>query len=75
MESFLGFTITVTVYILFAYLFYKTWELILEEVSETLNNYMVVISIILGILFPITSLIILPVTAIVIYKLFNDSTK
>ena len=72
MELFWGFTIITTAYILVTYVFYKAWVSLFDETSETLNTYMKIISIILGILWPITSPI-LPIATFII--LFNKVTK
>ena len=70
MELFLGFVIAV--YILFSFLIYMIYEELLGVIFETLNKHIKTASIILGLLWPIT-LLILPVVAIIV--LYNDLKK
>lgn len=60
--------------ILFGFIVQKAWEMLFEEMSETLTvtKGMKILSIILGILWPI-SLLILP--TVVIICLYNDLAK
>lgn len=72
MELFLGFAIVIVAYILLTYILYNAWEMLFEEASETATKGMKVVCIILGLLWPLTLLIIIPVTLIV---LFNNLAK
>jgi hypothetical protein len=64
MKLFLGFVIAV--YILLTYILYNAWAMLFEEASETVTKGMKVVCIILGLLWPITLLILIPATFIVI---------
>jgi hypothetical protein len=68
MELFLGFVIVVAVYILLTYILYNAWVSLFEEVSETVTKGMKIVCIILGMLWPLTLLIIIPVTLIVLFN-------
>lgn len=62
MELFLYLIIAVVAYILFACILYNAWEMLFEEASETATKGMKIVCIILGLLWPLTLLIIIPVT-------------
>jgi ABC-type uncharacterized transport system YnjBCD permease subunit len=66
MELLLCLIITIAIYILLAYILYNAWTTIFEEASETVTKGMKVVCIILGLLWPITLLILIPATFIVI---------
>jgi hypothetical protein len=66
MKLFLGFVITA--YILLTYILYNAWTMLFEEVSETVTKGMKVVCIILGLLWPLTLLILIPVTIIVLWS-------
>lgn len=72
MELFFGLIIIIAAYILFGYLSYMIWELLFDTVSKTVTKCMKIVSIILGILWPISLPILLVTT---IYSLFNDLAK
>lgn len=68
MKLFLGFAIIIAAYILLTYILYETWETLFEEVSETVTKGMKIMCIILGLLWPLTLLIIIPVTLIILFN-------
>jgi hypothetical protein len=68
MELFLGFAIIIVSYILLTYILYNAWVSLFEEVFETVTKGMKITCIILGMLWPLTLLIIIPVTLIVLFN-------
>jgi hypothetical protein len=64
MELFLYLIIGVVAYILFARISYKLWVLFFDTVFKTFNKRMIVISKMLGILWPISLPILLIITII-----------
>lgn len=68
MKLFLGFAIVIVAYILLTYILYNAWEMLFEEASETVTKGMKIVCIILGMLWPLTLLILVPVTIIFLYN-------